>query len=177
MREATPPATLFGSGYGTDRDRDTGEPMTWLARTAEGEGLDAVYGLVPEAYARHQELVEHIWQPGLIHPVVLELCRLRIAQLLRCDRELATRTPAAADAGLDEAKIAQLAQWPSSPAFSEAERAALGFAEMYVIDPGSVTDEQCAAVTKHFSPPEVAVLTTGVAVFDAMARFQVALAV
>ena len=151
--------------------------MTWLAKTAEGEGLDAIYGLAPEAYARHQELVAHIWQPGLIDPVVLELCRLRIAQIVRCERELATRTPAAAAAGLDEAKIAELPQWPSSPSYSDAERAAIAFAEMYVIDPGSVTDAQCAEVTARFTPPEVAVLTTAIAVFDAMARFQVALAV
>lgn len=151
--------------------------MTWLDKTADGEGLDAVYGLVPEAYARHQELLAHIWQPGLIDPVVLELCRLRIAQIVRCDRELAARTPAAVSAGLDEDKIAQLPQWPRSPLFSDAERAALAFAEMYVVEPGSVTDAQCAEVTAHFTPPETAVLTTAIAVFDAMARFQVALAV
>ena len=84
--------------------------------------------------------------------------------------------PAAA-AGLDDEKVAQLSQWPSSPLFSAAERAALGFAEIYVIDPGAVTDAQCASVTEHFTPSEVAVLTTAIAVFDAMARFQVALAV
>ena len=151
--------------------------MTWLAKTAEGDGLDAVYGLAPEAYARHKDLLAHIWQPGLIDPVVLELCRLRVAQIVRCERELAARTPAAAAAGLDEDKIALLPQWPSSPAFSDAERAALSFAEMYVVDPGSVTDAQCADVTAHFTPSEVAVLTTAIAVFDAMARLQVALAV
>jgi alkylhydroperoxidase family enzyme len=107
--------------------------------------------------------------------VVLELCRLRIAQLVRCDRELATRTPAAATAGLTESKIAQLTRWPSSPDYTAAERAALCFAEMYVIDPGSVTDEMTAAVNEYFTPPEIAVLTTGIAVFDAIARFQVAL--
>jgi alkylhydroperoxidase family enzyme len=152
--------------------------MTWLQKTANGaQPLDTVYGLIPNAYARHNELVANIWQPGLIDPVVLELCRLRIAQLIRCDRELEARTPAARDAGLGEDKIAQLAQWPTSPAFTANERAALGFAEMYVIDPGSVTDGLCASVTDHFTPQEVAVLTTAIAVFDAISRFQVALAV
>jgi|EndMetStandDraft_8_1072994.scaffolds.fasta_scaffold476557_1 alkylhydroperoxidase family enzyme len=152
--------------------------MTWLAKQAEGATpLDTVYGLLPEAYARHQALVEHIWRPGLVDPVVLELCRLRVAQLVRCDRELAARTPAAITAGLTESKIAQLTQWPTSADYSDAERAALCFAEMYVIDPGSVTDAMTAAVNEHFKPSEVAVLTTGIAVFDAIARFQVALAV
>jgi alkylhydroperoxidase family enzyme len=152
--------------------------MTWLAKQADGEApLDTVYGLLPEAYARHQALVEHIWQPGLIDPVVLELCRLRIAQIVRSDRDLAERTPAAVDAGLTEDKIGRLAQWPTADDFTPSERAALCFAEMYVIDPGSVTDAMAADVTAHFTPSEVAVLTTGIAVFDAIARFQVALAV
>jgi alkylhydroperoxidase family enzyme len=152
--------------------------MTWLAKQAEGEApLDTVYGLLPEAYERHKALVDHIWQPGLIDPVVLELCRLRIAQIVRSDRELAQRMPAAADAGLTEDKIGRLTQWPTADDFTPAERAALCFAEMYVIDPGSVTDAMAADVTAHFTPSEVAVLTTGIAVFDAISRFQVALAV
>ena len=152
--------------------------MTWLSKTAESdEPLGTAYGLLPDTYARHRELVAHIWQPGLIDPVVLELCRLRVAQLVRCQRELDVRTPEARAAGLDEAKVAKLSQWPTASEFTEPERAALGFAEMYVIDCGSVTDAMCAAVTEQFTPAEVAVLTTAVAVFDATARFQVALSV
>jgi alkylhydroperoxidase family enzyme len=152
--------------------------MTWLAKTADGEtALDEVYGLIPDAYVRYQALAAHIWKPGLIDPVVLEVCRLRVAQIIRSDRDLAARTPEAIAAGLDEAKIGELSQWPTSASYSPKERAALGFAEMYVIDPGSVTDGQCAEVNEQFTPAEVAVLTTAIAVFDAMARFQVALAV
>jgi alkylhydroperoxidase family enzyme len=152
--------------------------MSWLAKEAKGDTpLDNVYGLLPDAYARHKALVDHIWKPGLVDPVVLELCRLRVAQIVRSPRDIAARTPAAVDAGLTEDKIGRLAQWPTAADYSAAERAALGFAEMYVIDPGSVTDAQCAQVNEQFTPAEVAVLTTGIAVFDAMARFQVALAV
>ena len=151
---------------------------TWLSKTAAGdEPLDTVYGLLPDTYQRYQQLVAHIWQPGLIDPVVLELCRLRVAQLVRCQRELEIRTPQATAAGLDDDKVAKLAQWPTATEFTEPERAALGFAEMYVIDPGSVTDAMCESVTEQFTPPEVAVLTTAVAVFDATARFEVALSV
>jgi alkylhydroperoxidase family enzyme len=78
---------------------------------------------------------------------------------------------------LTEDKISRLAQWPTDEDFTPAERAALCFAEMYVIDPGAVTDAMTQDVTANFTPSEVAVLTTGIAVFDAIARFQVALAV
>jgi alkylhydroperoxidase family enzyme len=152
--------------------------MTWLAKQAEGDTpLDNVYGLLPEAYARHQALVDHIWKPGLVDPVVLELCRLRVAQIVRSPRDLAARTPAATAAGLSEDKIGRLAQWPTADDYTAAERAALCFAEMYVIDPSSVTDAMTEDVKANFTPSEVATLTTGIAVFDALARFQVALAV
>ena len=77
------------------------------------EIAERLYGLLPEAYARHQALVDNIWKPGLIDPVVLELCRLRVAQIVRSPRDLVSRTPAAAAAGLDEDKISRLAQWPN----------------------------------------------------------------
>ncbi|MBL7501526.1 carboxymuconolactone decarboxylase family protein [Frankia sp. CNm7] len=152
--------------------------MTWLAWTARGRTpLDSVYGLLPEAYARHRELAEQLWRPGLVDPVVLELCRLRIARLLRCEPELAARTPAARAAGLTESKISRLADWPTAPGYSAAERAALAYAELFVIDPGAVTDELAADVTAYFTPPRAAALTLAIAVFDAIARFQVALEV
>ncbi|HEV8296230.1 MAG TPA: carboxymuconolactone decarboxylase family protein [Acidimicrobiales bacterium] len=150
--------------------------MTWLTSTAPGDtDLDRVFGLAPGIYARYRDLYEQLWSRKAVSPVLLEVCRLRIAQLIGCPPELAHRTPAAQAAGLTEEKIAALRQWPSSPHYSAVERACLSFAECYVIDAHAVTDEQCAALNEHLSPEEIAALTTAIAVFDAMARFQVAL--
>ena len=80
--------------------------MTWLAKQAEGDTpLDTVYGLLPEAYARHQALVEHIWRPGLVDPVVLELCRLRIAQLQQSARGDSRLVPLTQRASAVEARL------------------------------------------------------------------------
>ncbi len=150
--------------------------MTWLAETVPADDrVGTVFGLSPTVYARYRDLVRAIWEPGLVSPVLLELCRLRIAQLVGATRELEARTPAATEAGLDDAKIAELRQWPTSPRYDATERACLAFAESYVIDAHSVTDEQCAELNRHLSPPELAARTTGIAAFDAMSRFQVAL--
>jgi hypothetical protein len=46
-------------------------------------------------------------------PVLLELCRLRMATVLTYPAEQARRTGRAAVAGLDEAKLAALPSWPS----------------------------------------------------------------
>ena len=55
------------------------------------------------------------------------------------------------------------------------ERAALGFAEQFVLDPHGCTDEQMRALQSYFTGPQLATLTTAVAVFDALARVRAAL--
>jgi alkylhydroperoxidase family enzyme len=85
-------------------------------------------------------------------PVLLELCRLRMATVLTYPAEQARRTGRAAAAGLDEAKVAELPSWPTSPRFDARERACLALAEQFVIDANGVTDEQVADVTAHLGP-------------------------
>jgi len=94
-------------------------------------------------------------------PVLLDLCRLRLAQLV--GREVPPRA-APAD------KVAALRRWPTDPAFTEAERALLDFCEHYAIDAQAVTDEHAARLREHFDPPALAALTTGIAVYDALSR-------
>ena len=79
-------------------------------------------------------------------PVLLELCRLRIAQLLGCGPEQDARTPEALAAGLDEATIADLRAWPTSSRFGPRERACLAFCEQFVIDVASLSDELACAL-------------------------------
>lgn len=94
-------------------------------------------------------------------PVLLDLCRLRLAQLV--GRRVAARHAPAE-------KVAALANWPSAPVFDEAERAVLDFCEQFAIDPGLVTDEHASRLHEHFDEPALAALTTGIAFFDAVSR-------
>ena len=119
--------------------------MTWLPAPAAGDTpLDRVLGLRPGLRAEYRAFLSTVWTRSGLDPVVLELCRLRVAQLLGCDGELAERTASARDAGLDEAKIAMLPQWPTSPVFTATERACLAYAEQFVLDPHGVDDAQAA---------------------------------
>ena len=81
-----------------------------------------------------------------VDPVLLELCRLRIAMLLGCGPELRARTPEAAAAGLDEERVATLSRWPTSPLFGPTERAGLAFTEQFVIDVAGLDDATAEAV-------------------------------
>src|SRR5579859_3108170 len=125
--------------------------MTWLAEAPPGgTDWDRLGSLYPDLFAAVAGLVGAAWQE--VDPVLLELCRLRIATLLRYDAELERRSARAEAAGLTEAKLGELPTWPASPRFTDAERAALALAEQFVIDANGVTDAQVAAVTDHLGP-------------------------
>jgi alkylhydroperoxidase family enzyme len=152
--------------------------MTWLAETAPGvTPLDRAFGLRPDAYARFRDLYGGLWDPAVIDPRLLELCRLRIATILGCDSERAVRFSDAQDAGVTEADVAALPDWPSSARFSPTERAAIAYAEQYVMDPHELTDEHFATLHEHLDEPALATLSLAVAMFDALARFRLALGV
>jgi alkylhydroperoxidase family enzyme len=122
--------------------------MTWLAGLPEGDTDWArLAALAPEAAAALSDVVAAAWDET--DPVLLELARLRIATLLGNRAEQQRRSARARDAGLTEAKLAALPDWPSSPHFSARERAGLSFAEQFVVDANGVTDEQVTDLTAH----------------------------
>jgi len=152
--------------------------MTWLPATAAGAtSFDRVFGLRPDLYADYRAFESLFWSSRPVDPVLIEICRLRIAQLLRCDPEQRRRSAPATAAGLTEQKISALDDWYHSMVFSEVERACLAFAEKFVLDPRGVTDEDAAAVTAHLSPPEMVAFTEALALFDGFTRFRLMLGI
>src|SRR6478672_8362016 len=152
--------------------------MTWLPETAPGATpLDRCFGLRPAAYDRFRELYGGLWDPAVLEPRILELCRLRIATMLGSDAERAIRFSDGVDAGVAETDVAELPRWPTSPSFTGSERACIGFAEQYVMDPHELTDEHFVALHEHLDAPAIATLTLAVAMFDALTRFRLALGI
>jgi alkylhydroperoxidase family enzyme len=112
-----------------------------------------------------------------VDPVIVELCRLRIAALIGARAHLALRRPQAAAAGLTEAKIDALARWPESPLFSAAERACLALAEQFCMGAFTVTDADVNAVLEHLDADECYALVNGLWVMEALARMTVVMGV
>ncbi|MEO5841019.1 MAG: carboxymuconolactone decarboxylase family protein [Acidimicrobiales bacterium] len=112
-----------------------------------------------------------------VDPVIVELCRLRIAGLTGARAHASLRRPRATDAGLTEAKIAELARWPESPLFSAAERACLALTEQFCMGAFTVTDADVAAVLEHLSADECYALVNGIWVMEAVARMTVVMGV
>jgi len=111
------------------------------------EVLDAVLADHPDVRRSLAEAWDAAWE--VVDPVVLELCRIRVAMLLGCDGELAERTPAAVAAGLDEKTVDQLSRWTASPAFGPAARACLAFTEQWVVDVAGMDDTTVARVREE----------------------------
>jgi AhpD family alkylhydroperoxidase len=66
---------------------------------------------------------------GAVPETTLELTHLRVSQINGCASCIHSGIRNARRIGVDEDQLGLLAAWPESPAFSEAERAALDLAE------------------------------------------------
>src|SRR4051794_10659488 len=141
--------------------------MTWLRDLPPGgNDWERVSALAPQAMSALVDVHKVMRSRG--DPVILELCRLRIAMLKRSPADLQLRNEDAARAGLDEEKIAALRDWPQSPLFSTAERACLALTEQFVIEVGAVTCELVDAVLEHLSAEDCYGLVNALWAFEAM---------
>jgi alkylhydroperoxidase family enzyme len=152
--------------------------MGWLGPipTGGGDGLDAVLALSPAgtAFGRYRDAV---WGDVAADPLLLELCRLRMAQLLGREPHDLARHAEAVTAGLTDAHVDALSRWPEAGVFSERQRAALAFAEQWLLDPHAVSDDDCARVRDHLTDAECAAFTMGLAVVEAVLRLEAVLGV
>jgi alkylhydroperoxidase family enzyme len=109
-------------------------PIGWDSLSAT-----TVRSLAPEAIGAYDVVLGGL--SGASDPVLVELVRRRVAGLLG-----ASPTELGPVAELPAAQVADLAAWPTSPAFSAAERSVLSFAEQFVLDVSAVTDADRAAL-------------------------------
>jgi alkylhydroperoxidase family enzyme len=76
-----------------------------------------------------------------------------------------------------EGKLAELADWRSSPAFSALERVALEYAERITYTGQKVDEALFARVKQHFSEPQIVELTAAVALENFRSKFNPPLAI
>ncbi len=146
---------------------------SWIPERAVGDTEFArVFGLRANLFAHFGDFYARLWDPMVMDPVVVELCRLRVARLVGCAAELAVRSGPAVDGGLTEDDVAALASWPTSTRFDDTTRACLGFTEQFVIDPSGIGPGDRAAVRAAVGYSRLVGLTQAVAAFDGFARFR-----
>jgi alkylhydroperoxidase family enzyme len=147
--------------------------MTWLATTAAGPtAFERVFGLRPELLAEFKRFYSLFWERELVDPVLLELCRLRAAQLLHCEPELGIRYRVALEAGFDEAKFERLEEGSGSDAFDPTEGAVLALTEGFVLDPHGLADDDVRRVVALLGEQATVALIEALAIYDGFARFR-----
>ena len=78
--------------------------------------------------------------------------------------------------GVSDAKLADIWQFASSPHYNERERLALDFALAAAAQPNAVTDEQFAALQRHWSEGEIVEMLGVIAMFAFLNRWNDTLA-
>jgi alkylhydroperoxidase family enzyme len=76
-----------------------------------------------------------------------------------------------------EAKLAEVASWRESRLFTEAERAALDYAERMTITGRTVDDAFFAELKRHYSEAEIVELTAAIALENFRSKLNPALGV
>ena len=144
--------------------------MPWLP-TAD-PSLPAFEGWLqhrPELRDLYDRFYSTVWNDQLLPRSLLELCRLRIAQLHECEAELARRD---LESGLSAEQYAALDHWERATCFAPVETAALRIADGYPWAHHAISDEDYRAVREHLSEPETVALTVALALFDATCRLR-----
>jgi len=140
-----------------------------LVQLADGPTeFDRVFGLRARYVAPFLDTYDAVIP--MVDPVLFELARLRLAQLLECRFDQSMRLVAARDAGLTEDKVAALSSYATSPLFDARERAWLGYAEMYAISANDISDAQVADLLDFLTPEELVLLTRALWATDTLQR-------
>jgi AhpD family alkylhydroperoxidase len=118
--------------------------------------------LAPEVYGAFLQ-VERAIGKGPLDAAIRELVKIRASQLNGCLFCLDMHVHKARELGESEDRIYQLSAWRESELYTEAERAALAYAEAATKRPDDVSDDVWDAVTARFKPEEAAYLVAQVA--------------
>ena len=106
-----------------------------------------------------------------LDPRLHEVVRMRVAQLNECLYCQAFREQGARDAGVTEDLLALVSDWRVSPAFSDAERAALEYTERFMLDSPGIDAALFERLHAEFSDGEIVLLTAAIAKYMAWGRF------
>lgn len=121
---------------------------------------------------RHEALWQAIWRQPYVPAPVLEICRLRLAQLHGVAHDFDLPPVSGAREDLDPETVAMvLAGSPDrAPHLPAGARAAVELAEVYVQDPHAIAGELSVAVKAHFGEAGFVALIEAFGVIDGRIR-------
>lgn len=137
------------------------------------------YGqLSPGGIAKLRELEHWVNTESGLEYSLRELVKLRASLLNGCEACVRTHTAELRKAGESEERIAEVAEWRHSEAYTKRERAALSWAEVVTnIQDGHAPDAVYEEVRAVFSDVETVNLTLLIATINAWNRMAISLGV
>jgi AhpD family alkylhydroperoxidase len=132
--------------------------------------------LAPEGIGKMREL-EHYLNTGTgLELSVRELVRLRVSLMNGCEYCIEMHTAELKKGNETEERIAGVADWRGSSAYTQRERAALGWAEAVTnIQEGHAPNAVYEEVRAHFSDAETVNLTLVITTINAWNRIAISL--
>lgn len=152
----------------------------WAQKKKYGKTLAPafVWGRVPALMLGLQLFYRFLDRKNcLIEKQLKALVSLRISQMNECDFCFSLAKSTLESLRIPEEKVKALKDYASDPRYSEAERAALAYAEKMSGTGAKVPDEVFAELKKEFSEEEIVELTSWIAFQNMSSRFNSALQV
>jgi alkylhydroperoxidase family enzyme len=148
----------------------------WLSSASEGKSaFEQRLAIRPDLLGFYREFYGELWRgvPGLPTRII-ELCRLRIAQVHDCPPESAVSNRFT---GVSPEDLDALSSWQTSDGFSEAEKACLRVAEKIPWDYHSIDDDEVDLLRSFFGDRLSVRLLCAMVLFDMNSRLRLVLEV
>jgi hypothetical protein len=149
--------------------------MSWLAAdndSAITSGFERVLSLRPDLLERYRAFYGALWDEAVLPDRLLELCRLCIAGLNRCEAESAI---AHASSGVTVAERASLARRELPSSVTDLERRVLDVASKVPFEIHGVEDDEIAALRNELGDDGLVALMVALPLFDSNCRLRLVL--
>jgi AhpD family alkylhydroperoxidase len=127
---------------------------------------------IPEGMYDKLIAIENFVSASSLDLQLLELIRLRVAQINGCAYCVDMHHKILAATGETDIRMSAVCIWQSTPYFTEKEKAALLFAEKLTkIPDNEISDEDFQLLQQHFNRDEICYLTLAVTQINTWTRF------
>jgi AhpD family alkylhydroperoxidase len=121
-------------------------------------GIAGIMSRLPDVAAAVGGVTAAVRETGGLPPRLMELVRLRIAFHNQCRSCMSVRYQSAIDDGLTEDAVCSLERPAEAPDLTEAERAALRFADLFATNHLAIDDAVYGELRNHFSEDQLVAL-------------------
>jgi AhpD family alkylhydroperoxidase len=134
-----------------------------------------IYAQRPEIAAKFVEFGQLMRDEHILPARLLELVRLRVAFHNQCRSCMAVRYSYGVEDGVTEDLVCSLERPEEADDLTEAERAAIGYADLMATNHHAISDETFAALRQHFDDAEIVELCFHVALYVGFGRMGMSL--